>query len=317
MKSSKIGGIGIVNLLLRYELTQEEKERILKAKEGIHLVEKIEEAEIIFGGITQEEFKRAKMLRWIQTGGAGVDNILFPELIESDIIITNASGIHGVPMAEHTFALILAWARGLCTAFDGKKNRKWLHSEISPGEIHNKTIGIIGYGHIGEEIARIARGFNMKVIAVKRDISKGVNIKPDELLGTDRLDKLLKESDIVVITVPLTKETYHLIGERELRLMKPTSFLVNIARGKVIDEGAIIKAIKENWIAGVGLDVFEKEPLPEDSELWGLENVIITPHIAGLNPYYTERLLKIFIKNLLAYPEISKMVNVVDKRLGY
>ncbi|MGC8717280.1 MAG: D-2-hydroxyacid dehydrogenase, partial [bacterium] len=273
MKSSKIGGIGIVNLLLRYELTQEEKERILKAKEGIHLVEKIEEAEIIFGGITQEEFKRAKMLRWIQTGGAGVDNILFPELIESDIIITNASGIHGVPMAEHTFALILAWARGLCTAFDGKKNRKWLHSEISPGEIHNKTIGIIGYGHIGEEIARIARGFNMKVIAVKRDISKGVNIKPDELLGTDRLDKLLKESDIVVITVPLTKETYHLIGERELRLMKPTSFLVNIARGKVIDEGAIIKAIKENWIAGVGLDVFEKEPLPEDSELWGLENV--------------------------------------------
>ena len=306
-----------MNLLLRYELTQGEKEKILKARNDINLVDNIEDAGVALGELHLEEFKRAKKLKWIQTGGAGVDNILFPELVESDVIITNASGIHGIPIAEHTFALILAWARGLTNAFEGKKNKMWLHKDPQIEEIHNKTIGIIGYGHIGQEIARVSRGFNMKVIAVRRDTFKMVNIEPDELFGIDKLDELLKNSDIVVITVPLTKETYHLIGEKELRLMRPISFLVNIARGKVVDECALIKALKERRIAGAGLDVFETEPLPEDSELWNLDNVIITPHIAGLNPYYTDRLLEIFIRNLKAFPNLQEMVNVVDKNLGY
>jgi phosphoglycerate dehydrogenase-like enzyme len=306
-----------VNLFLRYELSHWEKEKILEVRGDINLVDNIEDAEVVLGGITLEEFRRAKNLKWIQTTGAGVENILFPELVESDVIITNASGVHGIPIAEHTFALILAWTRGLLTAFEGKKNKMWLHNEVKIKEVHNKTIGIIGYGHIGQEIARVARGFNMKVIAVRRDVSKKVDIEPDKLFGIDKLNELLKNSDIVVITTPLTKETYHLIGEKELRLMKPTSFLVNIARGKVVDEIAIIKALKEGWIAGAGLDVFETEPLPEEGELWDLDNVIITPHIAGLNPYYTDRLLEIFAKNLMAFPDLQQMVNVVDKNLGY
>lgn len=308
-----------MNLLIRYgyNFKDDHRKRILSARDDINLVDDLESTEVILGGISREEFRMARNLRWIQATGAGVDGLLFPELVESDVILTNASGVHPIPIAEHTFALILAITRGLIKSFEGKRRKEWLHNEVFIDELYGKTIGIIGYGRIGQGIARLARGFGMRVIGLKRDPGKEVEVKPDVLLGKDSLDILLKESDIVVIIVPLTKETYHMIGERELRLMKPTSILINVARGKVVDESALIKALKEKWIFSAGLDVFETEPLPPESELWGLDNVVITPHIAGLNPHYTDRLLDIFIRNLQAYPDISKMINVVDKRLGY
>jgi phosphoglycerate dehydrogenase-like enzyme len=308
-----------LNLLIRYgyNFKDDHRKRILSARDDINLVDDLESAEVILGGISREEFRMARNLRWIQATGAGVDGLLFPELVESDVILTNASGVHPIPIAEHTFALILAITRGLIKSFEGKRRKEWLHNEVFIDELYGKTIGIIGYGRIGQGIARLAKGFGMRVIGLKRDPGKEVEVKPDVLLGKDSLDILLKESDVVVIIVPLTKETYHMIGERELRLMKPTSILINVARGKVVDESALIKALKEKWIFSAGLDVFEIEPLPPESELWGLDNVIITPHIAGLNPHYTDRLLDIFIRNLQAYPDISKMINVVDKRLGY
>jgi phosphoglycerate dehydrogenase-like enzyme len=308
-----------LNLLIRYgyNFKDDHRKRILSARDDINLVDDLESAEVILGGISREEFRMARNLRWIQATGAGVDGLLFPELVESDVILTNASGVHPIPIAEHTFALILAITRGLIKSFEGKRRKEWLHNEVFIDELYGKTIGIIGYGRIGQGIARLAKGFGMRVIGLKRDPGKEVEVKPDVLLGKDSLDILLKESDVVVIIVPLTKETYHMIGERELRLMKPTSILINVARGKVVDESALIKALKEKWIFSAGLDVFETEPLPPESELWGLDNVVITPHIAGLNPHYTDRLLDIFIRNLQAYPDISKMINVVDKRLGY
>jgi len=308
-----------LNLLIRYgyNFKDNHRERVLSARDDINLVDDLESAEVILGGISRDEFRRARNLRWIQATGAGVDGLLFPELVESDVIITNASGVHPIPIAEHTFALILAITRGLIKSFEGKNRKEWLHNEVFIDEIYGKTVGIIGYGRIGQGIARLAKGFGMRVIGLKRDPGKKVEVEPDVLLGKDSLDTLLRESDIVVIIVPLTEETYHMIGERELKLMKPTGILINVARGKVIDESALIKALKERWIFSAGLDVFETEPLPPESELWELDNVVITPHIAGLNPYYTDRLLDIFIRNLQAYPDISKMINVVDKRLGY
>jgi len=308
-----------LNLLIRYgyNFKDSHRERILSARDDINLVDDLESAEVILGGISRDEFRRARNLRWIQATGAGVDGLLFPELVESDVIITNASGVHPIPIAEHTFALILAITRGLIKSFEGKNRKEWLHNEVFIDELYGKTIGIIGYGRIGQGIAKLAKGFGMRVIGLKRDPGKKVEVEPDVLLGKDSLDTLLKESDIVVIIVPLTEETYHMIGERELKLMKPTGILINVARGKVVDESALIKALKERWIFSAGLDVFETEPLPPESELWELDNVVITPHIAGLNPHYTDRLLDIFIRNLQAYPDISKMINVVDKRLGY
>ena len=308
-----------MNLLIRYRYNFKEvhREKILLARDDINLVEDIESAEVILGDISREEFRKAKNLRWIQATGAGVDRLLFPELVESNVILTNASGVHPISIAEHTFAFILAITRGLIKSFEGKRLKVWFHNEVSIDELYGKTIGIIGYGKIGQGIARLAKGFGMRVIGLKRDPGKEVEVKPDVLLGKESLDTLLKESDIVVIIVPLTKETYNLIGTRELNLMKPTSILINVARGKVVDESALIKALRERRILSAGLDVFETEPLPPDSELWDLDNVVITPHIAGLNPYYTDRLLEIFIKNLQTYPDVSKMINVVDKRLGY
>lgn len=308
-----------MNLLIRYRYNFKEvhREKILLARDDINLVEDIESAEVILGDISREEFRKAKNLRWIQATGAGVDRLLFPELVESNVILTNASGVHPISIAEHTFAFILAITRGLIKSFEGKRLKVWFHNEVSIDELYGKTIGIIGYGKIGQGIARLAKGFGMRVIGLKRDPGKEVEVKPDVLLGKESLDMLLKESDIVVIIVPLTKETYNLIGARELNLMKPTSILINVARGKVVDESALIKALRERRILSAGLDVFETEPLPPDSELWDLDNVVITPHIAGLNPYYTDRLLEIFIKNLQTYPDVSKMINVVDKRLGY
>jgi len=308
-----------LNLLIRYRYNFKEvhREKILLARDDINLVEDIESAEVILGDISREEFRKAKNLRWIQATGAGVDRLLFPELVESNVILTNASGVHPISIAEHTFAFILAITRGLIKSFEGKRLKVWFHNEVSIDELYGKTIGIIGYGKIGQGIARLAKGFGMRVIGLKRDPGKEVEVKPDVLLGKESLDMLLKESDIVVIIVPLTKETYNLIGARELNLMKPTSILINVARGKVVDESALIKALRERRILSAGLDVFETEPLPPDSELWDLDNVVITPHIAGLNPYYTDRLLEIFIKNLQTYPDVSKMINVVDKRLGY
>lgn len=308
-----------MNLLIRYRYNFKEvhREKILLARDDINLVEDIESAEVILGDISREEFRKAKNLRWIQATGAGVDRLLFPELVESNVILTNASGVHPISIAEHTFAFILAITRGLIKSFEGKRLKVWFHNEVSIDELYGKTIGIIGYGKIGQGIARLAKGFGMRVIGLKRDPGKEVEVKPDVLLGKESLDTLLKESDIVVIIVPLTKETYNLIGARELNLMKPTSILINVARGKVVDESALIKALRERRILSAGLDVFETEPLPPDSELWDLDNVVITPHIAGLNPYYTDRLLEIFIKNLQTYPDVSKMINVVDKRLGY
>jgi phosphoglycerate dehydrogenase-like enzyme len=308
-----------LNLLIRYRYNFKEvhREKILLARDDINLVEDIESAEVILGDISREEFRKAKNLRWIQATGAGVDRLLFPELVESNVILTNASGVHPISIAEHTFAFILAITRGLIKSFEGKRLKVWFHNEVSIDELYGKTIGIIGYGKIGQGIARLAKGFGMRVIGLKRDPGKEVEVKPDVLLGKESLDTLLKESDIVVIIVPLTKETYNLIGARELNLMKPTSILINVARGKVVDESALIKALRERRILSAGLDVFETEPLPPDSELWDLDNVVITPHIAGLNPYYTDRLLEIFIKNLQTYPDVSKMINVVDKRLGY
>lgn len=308
-----------MNLLIkyRYNLKPYHVEKILSARDDINLVDCIEEAEVVLGGISIEEFKKAGNLKWIQATGAGVDGLLYPEIVESDVIITNASGVHTIPIAEHTFALILSITRGLIKSFEGKAKKRWVHDEVFIDELYGKTIGLIGYGHIGQGIARIAKCFGMKVIALKRDLNKSIEVIPDELLGRDSLDKLLSESDIIVLTVPLTEETYHMIGERELRMMKPTSILINVARGKVIDEKALINALKGRWILGAGLDVFETEPLPPDSELWELDNVVITPHIAGLNPSYTDRLLDIFLRNLRSYPDVTRMVNVVDKRLGY
>jgi D-2-hydroxyacid dehydrogenase (NADP+) len=272
------------------------------------------DAEVIFGKFNKELFSSAKRLRWVQTKGAGVDGLLFPEFIESNVALTSASGIHGIQISEMIIAMMLVLTKQMHKFMRYKFEAKW--QPHTPDELAGKIVGILGLGSIGSETAKKTKCLGMKIIALKKHPTK----KPyyvDEILGSEGLDRLLRQSDFVVLTLPLTDETYHMIGEEQFRSMKPTAYVINMGRGALIDTNALLKALKEGWIAGAGLDVFENEPLPVDSELWKLDNVVITPHVAGSSPYYDERAVEIFCDNLKRYIEGKPLRKDVDKKAGY
>ncbi len=275
--------------------------------------------EIAVKSFPYERIPQATNLRWIQQWGAGVDWLLrHPEATMLDrLTVTNGSGIHPVPITEHILGLILAFGRGLHTQIRQQTQRKWQ----SPTwdrlfELPGKTLLLIGVGAIGERTAEMATALGMRVLGVRRDptvAAAGVA----EMYGPGALPQLLPQADIVVLTVPLTHETRNLIGEAELRLMKSTVCIINIGRGGTIDEAALIEALQEERIAGAGLDVVAVEPLPQESPLWAMENVIITAHYAGATPIYDERAMPIFLENLRRYVAGEPLHNVVDKQLGY
>jgi phosphoglycerate dehydrogenase-like enzyme len=277
----------------------------------------LDEIEIVAGGIASELIVKAPRLRWYQQWGAGADWLLrHPEAGQRDFVLTNASGVHAIPISEHILAFLLAFARRLPEAIRSQTRREWQREGRPVFELAGKTIVIVGLGAIGARTAEIAAGLGMRVLGVRRDPT----LKPPgvaEMLGPDRLHEALPQADFVVLTVPLTPATGRMIGEAELRLMKPSAYLVNIGRGKTVDETALARALREKWIAGAGLDVFETEPLPADSPLWDMENVIITAHYSGLTPRYTERAMGIFLDNLRRYVAGAPLRNVVDRRLGY
>jgi phosphoglycerate dehydrogenase-like enzyme len=184
-------------------------------------------------------------------------------------------------------------------------------------ELSGKTIGVVGLGKIGNEVAKKAKCLGMRVIATKRNADTPKPDYVDKLVYPKNLKELLAESDFVVLTLPLTRETERMIGEAQLKSMKKTSYLINVARGRIVQENRLIQALKEGWIAGAGLDTFESEPLPKNSELWSMKNVVITPHVAGSTPYYLERLTDIFCENLDRFIHNKTLINVVDKALGY
>jgi phosphoglycerate dehydrogenase-like enzyme len=283
----------------------------------------IKDADILFAGFfSRDLFIAAKNLKWIQAWGAGVDRILLPEVVNSRVIVTNAGGIHPTPISEHVIGLMLCLSRKLHLFIRNQAEKKWRRYESDDPteqveELTDKTVGIVGLGRIGTEIARKAKCLGLRVIATKRDPSTSGLASIDRLLYPKDLNILLAESDFVVLSIPLTRETQGMIGEQQLRTMKRTSYLINVSRGKIVQEDKLVEALKQGWIAGAGLDTFENEPLPESSELWSFKNVIITPHIAGLTPYYEERLTSIFCENLNRFTRKEPMINVVDKTLGY
>lgn len=259
----------------------------------------------------------APRLRWLQLTSAGAEQPLISQLIQRGVTVTTASGIHAVPIGEFVIGLMLAFAKGLPRALRKQMERAWL--PYLPDELQGKTVGILGAGAIGGQVARYAKVLGMRVIATRRS-GQGRKARlgaVDELLPSSQLPRLLSESDYLVIAVPLTKETHHMIGEKELRAMKPSAILINVSRGAVVDEEALVRALKEGWIAGAGLDVFEQEPLPSHSELWGMDNVTITPHVAGSFPQYMERAVDLFCDNLRRYLAGEPLLNVVDLRRGY
>lgn len=293
--------------------------RILVTRDRGEIEAALDGIEIAVGGLPRDLLPRACNLRWFQQWAAGADWLLrYPEAVNLDFVLTSASGVHPIQISEHVFAFLLAFAREFHRAMRAQGRRKWIpqdrHADLF--ELAGKTMVLIGVGTIGAQTARVATAFGMRVLGVRRH--PGVSVPGVEaMFGPNQLLDVLPEADFVVVTAPLTRETQGMIGERELRAMKPTAYVVNIGRGGIIREDALIRALKEGWIAGAGLDVFESEPLPEDSALWGMDNVIITSHYAGITPHYNERAMAIFLDNLRRYRAGEPLRNVVDKRLGY
>jgi phosphoglycerate dehydrogenase-like enzyme len=247
----------------------------------------------------------APRLRWFQCAGAGVDGLETTGILDvnSSVIVTTASGIHGDTIGEYVIGSMLMFNRTWPEMVRLQDRHIWPRSahwyKLGGRELGNQTIGIVGLGSIGRRVAHLARAFGMHVLATRRSASTHEQ-QPDvdKLYGPSQLHEMLHQSDYVVLAVPLTPETEHLIGEPELRSMRPHTYLVNVARGRVIDEHALIRALREGWIAGAGLDVTEEEPLPPDSPLYDMPNVILTPHISGVSVHYDERLTAMFADNL-------------------
>lgn len=274
---------------------------------------KIPEMDAFFGRMTPTLLQAAKKLRWIQAPSIGLEGYIFPELAESSVVLTNMRGVFSDHIADHVFAYILCFARGLHRFIRRQMEHLWVsESEVPVIYLPEQTIGIIGLGGIGSEVARRATAFGMRIIAVDPRRED----KPDyieALWRPDRLYDLLRESDFVVICAPHTKETEGMFGQKELNAMKRTAYLINIGRGKIVKLDALVKALQEGQIAGAGLDVFETEPLPTDSLLWDMENVIITPHTAGIGPYIDERRMGILLENVKRFVSGEPLMNVVDK----
>jgi phosphoglycerate dehydrogenase-like enzyme len=293
--------------------------RILITREQDEVEAALDEIEIAAVDLPRDLLPRARSLRWFQQWAAGADWLLrHPEAVELSFVLTNASGIHAIPITEHIFALLLAFARLIDRSVRHQMQGKWMPDELKRDvfELADKTMALIGVGAIGERTAQMAKTCGMRVLGVRRNPEKGA-LGLAAMFGPDQLLDVLPEADFVVVTAPLTLETQNMIGERELRAMKPTAYLVNIGRGGIIDERALIRALEEGGIAGAGLDVFEEEPLPGDSPLWRMENVIVTAHYAGYTPRYDERAMAIFLDNLRRYKAGEPLRNVVDKKLGY
>ncbi|GAB3792247.1 D-2-hydroxyacid dehydrogenase [Virgibacillus kimchii] len=279
----------------------------------------LEEAEIIVRWRKPMEkmvIKHNKNLRWIQNWSAGVNNLPLEEFERKGVIITSANGVHAYPISETIFSHILGLTRKLNTYIRQQQEKKWDSAGLKL-EIHEKTIGIIGVGAIGRETAKIAKAFNMKVLGMRYSGEMTDNV--DRMYTPNQLDQFLPQCDYVVITLPLTKETSGMFSKDQFRKMKDTAFMINIGRGPIIKEDDLIRALQNNEIAGAGLDVFATEPLPEESPLWEMENVIVTPHTAGATEHYTKRVVEdIFLPNLKKYVQgDAPDMNVVNYSRGY
>lgn len=322
----------MTKVLISFDLPSVNVERIRGVSPSLEVVQSedkeaalrlIEDADVLFAGFfSRELFLAARRLKWIQAWGAGVDRFLFPEVMDSPVTLTSAAGVHPTPISEHVLGMMLCFCRKLHVSIRNQAERKWERFESEDAseqveELSGKTLGVVGLGRIGAEIARKAKCLGMRVIATRRDPSRPASAGVERLVPPVDLDQLLADSDFVVLSLPLTSETRGMIGETQLRSMKQRGYIINVSRGKIVQEDKLIEALKKGWIAGAGLDTFENEPLPESSELWGFKNVIITPHVAGQTPYYMERLTSIFCENLSRFIREQPLINVVDKTLGY
>lgn len=298
------------------DLASKHGHEILFTTDDAEAIALAKDVEIVIGFFKPPVCAAAPNLKWVQSFSAGMDNFLFPEIVERDIVISNAAGLHAIQGGEHAWAMLLALARGLRPAVEQMHKRKW--GGVNVVEISGGTLCVVGLGGFGMEMVKRAQGYGMTVLGldpVRKEKPEGV----DEMRSPTRenLHDMLRRSDAVLIACPRTKETYHLFSDAEFQIMKPTAYLVNVTRGGIVDEPALANALKNGHIAGAALDVCEEEPLPENSPLWDAPNLILTPHRAGASQHRPRRLFEFFLNNFERYITGKPVLNVVDKVKGY
>ncbi len=292
---------------------------IVRASTPDEMMAHADDVDVIYARPTPEFLAAAPKLRWVQAPSAGVDFLMtFPELVESDLILTNTRGAHGPSIAEHVFGLLLSLTRSIPTCLEWQARKHWGRSEgyRLPRELMGSTMGIIGFGAIGRNVAKRALAFDMNVLAVDAIACDGTPYC-EEVWATERLQDMLAASDVVVVAAPYTKETHHLLSTAEIAAMKADAYLIVVSRGGIVDEDALATAMQAGHLAGAGIDVTEREPLPADSPLWELPNVILTPHLAGSSFQKERRCVEVLRENLLRFSRGEELINVVDKRAGY
>ena len=296
-----------------------------------------ESVEILFTNCAPTQLEQSPHLAWVQLNSAGINHVMqSPIYSQEDLVLTTARGAYDVASAEFALGLMLSLSRNFPVALDLQRAKKWCPNNdrlklFANHELRGKTVGILGYGGIGQEIARMCCALGMRPSALVRRIKKPVELRyrlpqlrslprPDlekVFTAPGGLSPLLEQSDFVVITLPLTLETEGLIDEAALAHMKKAAYLINISRGPIVKENALIRALRKRSIAGAAVDVFKQEPLPSDSAWYRLENVIITPHISGAFDGMFERATALFLENLKRYRAGKELFNVVDRQRGY
>ncbi|MCL6625368.1 D-2-hydroxyacid dehydrogenase [Alicyclobacillus shizuokensis] len=280
-------------------------------------VQALQEAEMLVcpgGAITAELINHCSQVRWIHSVSAGVERAPFALLRERGIQLSNSRGIHGKPIAEQALGMMIAFSRGLHANWQNQRERKW--ERVYPlSELTEKTLCIVGSGSIGREVARKAKAFDLRVVGVKRTPEPLPN--HDDVFGFEQLDAALAVSDYVLVLTPLTETTFHLFDRARFARMKPSAVFLNFSRGDVVDEAALIEALQSGQIAGAGLDVFHEEPLPPESPLWSMDQVLISPHNGGWTPHHNRRLVPIILDNYHAYREGRPLPTGVDLERGY
>lgn len=277
----------------------------------------------IFVGFSlrSEQFPHALKLRWLHSTAAGVGQLMYPELRASGIEVTNASGVHMVPMAEHILGMLVAMARRFPDCFLYQQRARWAQQElwdspVRPRELHGQVLLLIGFGAIGRAVAKAVRPLGMRVWAVTRS-GQGDTALAERILPASKLHEGLREADFVILAAPETPETRKMIGARELACMKPSAYFMNVARGTLVDEPALIAALERRAIAGAALDVALQEPLPPESPLWKLDNAFITPHMSAVSEHLWTRQTDLLLTNLERWFTGRELLNRVDLKRGY
>ena len=314
-----------MKILINTEITPEQRQQIesvsadlsvVRSQNSEEALREIVDADVVLGGFNRSLFENAKQLKLVQVLSAGVDGLLFPEFVKSDVILASAKGFVGPHLADQTWALLLGLLRGIGRSV---RERTWdnrMSIRLATWELSERTLGIVGLGGTGIDVARRAQGFDMRVIAVDPESVEAPSFV-HEVWKMDGFHELLAASDVVAICAPLTPETDGMFDDAAFEQMQSHALLINVTRGKIVDEPALIRALTSGNIGGAGLDVTPEEPLPTDSPLWDMPNVIITPHVAGGSPIRLDRSVGLFCDNLERLLVGKPLLSVIDKEKGY